>query len=144
MKSIMESTHQQMRAIQDNQSLSQQDKDAKIQQLHESTKSQVNAMLTPDQQQKFAQIHEHMERAVMDEGIARRSKWTAREERKRLSVRQTSECFEAISDASWESAWRRFSPFSFGDYFFGGDAELAAVFVLAWLFAGITASPARG
>jgi Spy/CpxP family protein refolding chaperone len=59
MKSIMESTHQQMRAIEDNQSLSQQDKHAKIQALHESTKSQISAILTPEQQQKFAQMHEH-------------------------------------------------------------------------------------
>jgi Spy/CpxP family protein refolding chaperone len=60
MKAIMESTHQQMSAIEKDQSLSQQDKHAKIQQLHESTKSQISAILTPDQQQKFAQMHEHM------------------------------------------------------------------------------------
>jgi Spy/CpxP family protein refolding chaperone len=59
-KSIMESTHQQMRTIEQNQSLSKQDKQAQIKQLHESTKTQISALLTPDQQQKFAQMHEHM------------------------------------------------------------------------------------
>ncbi|MCU1287214.1 MAG: hypothetical protein JWO13_3564 [Acidobacteriales bacterium] len=60
MQSIMESNHQQMKAIHDDQSLSQQDKQAKVKQLHESMKSQVNAILTPDQQQKFAQMHQRM------------------------------------------------------------------------------------
>lgn len=60
MQSIMQTAHEQTKAIRDDQSLSKQDKQAKIQQLHESMKSQVNAILTPDQQQKFAQMHEHM------------------------------------------------------------------------------------
>jgi len=64
MQSIMESNHQQMKAIEADQSLSQQDKQAKIKQLHESMQSQVNAILTPDQQQKFAQMHEHMGKSV--------------------------------------------------------------------------------
>ncbi|MCU1306778.1 MAG: hypothetical protein JWN45_1473 [Acidobacteriaceae bacterium] len=59
-KSIMESTHQQMQTVEQNQSLSQQDKQAQIKQLHESTKTQISALLTPDQQQKFAQMHDHM------------------------------------------------------------------------------------
>jgi Spy/CpxP family protein refolding chaperone len=59
-ENIMESTHQQMSAIREDQSLSQPDKQAKIKQLHESTKSQVNALLTPDQQQKFAKMHDGM------------------------------------------------------------------------------------
>jgi Spy/CpxP family protein refolding chaperone len=57
MKSIMESANQQERTIKQNQSLSQEDKHAQIKQLRDSTKSQISAILTPDQQQKFAQMH---------------------------------------------------------------------------------------
>jgi Spy/CpxP family protein refolding chaperone len=56
-KSIMQSSNQQMRTIEQNQSLSQQDKRAQINQLRDSTKTQISALLTPDQQQKFAQMH---------------------------------------------------------------------------------------
>ena len=59
-QSIMGSAHQQSKAIHEDQSLSIQDKHAKIKQLHESMKSQVNSVLTPEQQQKFAQLHERM------------------------------------------------------------------------------------
>ena len=59
MQSIFQSNRQQMSAIRDNQSLSQQDKQAKMQQLHQSMKSQIDGVLTPDQQQKFAQMREH-------------------------------------------------------------------------------------
>jgi Spy/CpxP family protein refolding chaperone len=57
MKSIMQSANQQERTIKQNQSLSQDDKHAQIKQLRDSTKSQISAILTPDQQQKFAQMH---------------------------------------------------------------------------------------
>jgi Spy/CpxP family protein refolding chaperone len=56
-KAIFQQNEQQMRAIHDDQSLSPEDRRAKMEQLHESIKSQVNGVLTPEQQQKFAQLH---------------------------------------------------------------------------------------
>jgi protein CpxP len=53
---IFKQNEQQMRAIHDDKSLSPEDRHAKMQQIHESMKSQMNGVLTSEQQQKFAQL----------------------------------------------------------------------------------------
>jgi Spy/CpxP family protein refolding chaperone len=53
---IMKDQMEQARAIKQNSSLSEDQKEAKIKELHESAHSKINAVLTPDQQKKFAEI----------------------------------------------------------------------------------------
>lgn len=53
---IFKDTGDQMRAIHQDTSLTKEQKEAKVKALHESTHSKINAVLTPDQQKKFAEI----------------------------------------------------------------------------------------
>jgi periplasmic protein CpxP/Spy len=60
-KPILEDQEKQMHAIHEDNSLSQEQRHEKMMQLHETTHSQINAILTPDQQKKFAELKEqHM------------------------------------------------------------------------------------
>jgi protein CpxP len=60
-KPILEDQEKQMHAIREDSSLSQDQKHEKMMQIHETTHSQINGILTPDQQKKFAQLKEqHM------------------------------------------------------------------------------------
>lgn len=60
-KPILEDQEKQMHAIRNDSSLSQDQKHEKMMQLHETSHSQINAILTPDQRKKFAQLKEqHM------------------------------------------------------------------------------------
>ena len=56
MKSSMQAQHQQMKAIQGDTSLSADQKKAKVKELHEQSRADFQAMLTPDQQQKWQEI----------------------------------------------------------------------------------------
>jgi Spy/CpxP family protein refolding chaperone len=61
-QSIMQDQMQQAKSIRQDSSLSEDQKEAKIKELHESAHSKINAVLTPDQQKKFAEIRkEHRE-----------------------------------------------------------------------------------
>ena len=63
LKPILEDQAQQIKAVHNDTSLSQEQKRAKIKSLHESFHDQINAMLTPEQQVKFKQLRqEHMEK----------------------------------------------------------------------------------
>lgn len=60
-KPILEDQQKQMQALRADTSLSQEQKHEKMMQLHETANSQINGVLTPDQQKKFAQLKEqHM------------------------------------------------------------------------------------
>lgn len=60
-KPILEDQEKQMQALRADTSLSQEQKHEKMMQLHETSHSQINGILTPDQQKKFAQLKEqHM------------------------------------------------------------------------------------
>ncbi|MGC2695698.1 MAG: hypothetical protein WA738_07900 [Candidatus Angelobacter sp.] len=59
---ILEDTHQQMQSLMSDQSMSKEDKHAKMQSLHESVKAKVSDILNADQKKQFAammQEHEH-------------------------------------------------------------------------------------
>jgi Spy/CpxP family protein refolding chaperone len=60
LKPILEAGHTQMQTIHQDSTLSQQDKMAKMKDARESLNSQINAVLTPDQQTKFAAMQEKM------------------------------------------------------------------------------------
>jgi len=68
LKPILEQQHQQMRALKTDTSLTPEQKQAKMKELHESTHNQINSILTPEQQQQFAQLRaehkEHMKGAA--------------------------------------------------------------------------------
>ena len=55
-KSIREDARKQMQAVKSDTSLSKEQKKAKMKDIHEDTTSKINALLTPEQQQKFAQM----------------------------------------------------------------------------------------
>lgn len=57
-KPILEDEGKQMKAVREDSSLSQEQKHDKAKQIHETTHSQINDLLTPEQQQKFAQLKE--------------------------------------------------------------------------------------
>ena len=61
-KPILENEQTQMQALHQDSSMSQQDRRAKMQQMHESTREQINAILTSEQQQKWQSMqNRHME-----------------------------------------------------------------------------------
>ena len=54
-KQIRQNEKQQIQAVKADNSLSKDQKKAKLKDLHQSSTSQINGLLTPEQQQKFAQ-----------------------------------------------------------------------------------------
>jgi periplasmic protein CpxP/Spy len=58
LRPILASEFKQMRAVGEDASLTQEQKREKIKQIHEASRPQVQAILTPEQQQKFAQMQE--------------------------------------------------------------------------------------
>ena len=63
LKPILQDQMQQMKAVREDSSLSQEQKHAKMKSIHESFNDQINAVLTPDQQAKFKQMRqEQMEK----------------------------------------------------------------------------------
>jgi protein CpxP len=62
-KPILENQSEQMKAVHNDASLSQEQKREKKKAIHESCRDQINAVLTPEQQVKFKQLREeHMEK----------------------------------------------------------------------------------
>lgn len=59
-KPILDATHTQMQSIHQDTTLSDADKRSKMKDAHESETSQINAVLTPDQQTKFAAMQAKM------------------------------------------------------------------------------------
>ncbi len=57
-KPILDEQTKQMHATQDDTSLSQEQKRDKMKQIHQTTHSQINEILTPEQQKKFAALKE--------------------------------------------------------------------------------------
>jgi periplasmic protein CpxP/Spy len=57
-KPILEEQTKQMRATKEDTSLSQEQKRDKMKQIHETTHSQINEILTPEQQKKFVELKE--------------------------------------------------------------------------------------
>ena len=58
LKPILAGEFKQMRAVGEDASLTQDQKGEKMKQIHEASRPQVQAILTPEQQQKFAQMKE--------------------------------------------------------------------------------------
>jgi Spy/CpxP family protein refolding chaperone len=56
---ILKSDHEQMRSIREDDSLAPEDKHAQVKALMESTKGQIRALLTPDQQAIFDTLPTH-------------------------------------------------------------------------------------
>ena len=57
-KPVLEQEQQQMQTLHGDTSMSQQDRMSKMQQIRQGTNDQIKSVLTPDQQQKFAQMNE--------------------------------------------------------------------------------------
>jgi hypothetical protein len=57
-KPILEDQNKQMKATREDTTLTQDQKRDEMKQLHESTHSQINDMLTSEQQKKFAELKE--------------------------------------------------------------------------------------
>jgi protein CpxP len=63
LKPVFQGQMQQMNAVREDSSLSQEQMRAKMKSIHESLHDQINAVLTPEQQAKFAQMRqEQMEK----------------------------------------------------------------------------------
>src|SRR2546422_352814 len=52
-KAVFEAMHPQMKAVEDDTTLSQDERMAKMKDLRDATHAKIKALLTPDQQQKF-------------------------------------------------------------------------------------------
>lgn len=61
-KPILENESTQMQGLREDTSLSQEDRMAKMKQIRENTSSQINPILTPDQQTKYVEMMSHMGR----------------------------------------------------------------------------------
>jgi protein CpxP len=57
-KPILDEQTKQMHATQEDTSLTQEQKRDKMKQIHQTTHSQINEILTPEQQKKFAALRE--------------------------------------------------------------------------------------
>jgi periplasmic protein CpxP/Spy len=63
LKPILQDQLQQMKAVREDSSLSEDQRRAKMKSIHESLHDQINAVLTPEQQAKFKQMqHDEMEK----------------------------------------------------------------------------------
>jgi Spy/CpxP family protein refolding chaperone len=58
--SILQSRQQQLASVRSDSSLSKPDRRAKLQSIQQDTDSQINALLTPDQQKQYAQMKQNM------------------------------------------------------------------------------------
>jgi Spy/CpxP family protein refolding chaperone len=56
LKPVLQDQDQQLKAVRDDTSLSQEQKSAKKKAIHESFHEQINSVLTPEQQAKFKQM----------------------------------------------------------------------------------------
>jgi len=61
LKPILQGEFKQLQAIHNDSSMSADQKQAKMTEIHESAKSQISSILTPDQQKKLAEIKESHE-----------------------------------------------------------------------------------
>jgi len=70
LKPVLQDQMQQMKAVRDDSSLTEEQKRTKMKSIHESLHDQINAVLTPEQQAKFKQMRqEHMQKHNgMEEG----------------------------------------------------------------------------
>ena len=70
LKPVLQDQMQQMKAVREDSSLSEEQKRTKMKSIHESLHDQINAVLTPEQQAKFKQMkQEHMQKHNgMEEG----------------------------------------------------------------------------
>ena len=59
-KPILESTHQQMEALHSDQSLSREDRMAKMKAIHEDSHTKIEAVLNDTQKQKFEEMQSRM------------------------------------------------------------------------------------
>ena len=63
LKPVLQDQMQQMKAVREDSSLSEDQRRAKMKSIHESLHDQINAVLTPEQQAKFKQMqHDEMEK----------------------------------------------------------------------------------
>ena len=58
LRPILQGQMQQMKAVREDSSLSEEQKRAKMKPIHESLHDQINAVLTPEQQAKFKQMRQ--------------------------------------------------------------------------------------
>ncbi len=56
---ILQSQHQQVQAVRQDSSLTPEQKQAKIRDIRKTTRTQIDALLTPDQQQQLQQMWQH-------------------------------------------------------------------------------------
>src|SRR5690242_162101 len=64
-QSIFQQSRSQMQALRQDSSLTSDQKRAKMQEIHQNTTAQINAILTPEQQQQFQQMRQHRGRHGM-------------------------------------------------------------------------------
>jgi periplasmic protein CpxP/Spy len=61
LKPILQGEFKQLKAVHDDTSLGADQKEAKMKEIHEGAKSQINSILTPEQQKKLAAMKEAQE-----------------------------------------------------------------------------------
>ena len=59
-KSILEDSRSKMEAVRSNTSLSQEDRRSQMMSIHSSENEKINALLTPDQKTKYADLQQQM------------------------------------------------------------------------------------
>jgi Spy/CpxP family protein refolding chaperone len=59
LKPVLQGEFKQLKAVHDDSSLSPDQKQSKMTEIHDGAKSQINSILTPEQQKKLAEIKEN-------------------------------------------------------------------------------------
>lgn len=59
LKPVLQGEYKQLKAVHDDSSLSPDQKQSKMTEIHDGAKSQINSILTPEQQKKLAEIKEN-------------------------------------------------------------------------------------
>ncbi len=59
LKPVLQGEFKQLKAVHDDSSLSPDQKSSKMTEIHDGAKSQINSILTPEQQKKLAEIKEN-------------------------------------------------------------------------------------
>lgn len=61
LKPILQGEYKQLKTVHDDSSLSADQKQSKMTEIHEDAKGQINSILTPDQQKKLTELKENAE-----------------------------------------------------------------------------------
>jgi Spy/CpxP family protein refolding chaperone len=74
LKAILRDSREQSKSLREDQELSQQDRRAQLRELRTATEERINEILTPEQQEKYAQLREELRPGRRGHGASQKTK----------------------------------------------------------------------